>query len=172
MRTDSEVYVYFIAIILTNYCLLTTGQSSEAECAWTACGANSCDDEAYPYKWATGTCKVNSLCLTDSSPRLYCCNEPSPYSETYWIGTSPVCGASCDFCKAEDECIISKDTCGDGSACRSGSKTLCGKLNPAEHLKKIPWFYWLIGAAALVAVGLFVLGTSIACCNYCKCCTS
>ena len=55
MQTRAVVYFYFITIILTNYCLVTSGQTSNAECAWTACGANSCNDETYPYKWATGT---------------------------------------------------------------------------------------------------------------------
>ena len=171
MQIRAVVYFYFITIILTNYCLVTSGQTSNAECAWTACGANSCNDETYPYKWVTGTCEVTNQCLTDSSPRLYCCNEPSPYSETYWIGIPPNCGGNCDFCKPGDECIISEDRCGDGSACSYGSKTLCGELNPTGQLNRIPWYVWLIIAAVLVAAGLGVLGT-ITCCVKCQCCTS
>ena len=127
----ADIYLYFIiAIILNNICLLAYGQDSKAQCTWSGCGADSCDNATYPHKWATGTCEENFLCLSGSSPRLYCCEVPSPYTETYWIGTPPFCGVSCDDCKVNDECIISQDPCGDGSACVSGSKTLCGQLHP------------------------------------------
>ena len=170
MRREVLLYIVAIALINSNYYPLASGQDSKAQCAWSDCGAESCDDEAYPYKWATGTCEESFLCLSGSSPRLYCCEVPSPYIETYWIGTPPLCGVSCDDCKVNDECILSQDPCGDGSLCVSGSKTLCGQLHPAEQLKKIPWYYWLIGAALLIAVGIGGI-SGVACCVGCNCCS-
>ena len=170
MRREVLLYIVAIALVNSNYCLLAFGQNSKARCAWSGCGADSCDDAAYPYKWATGTCKGILFCLSVSSPRLYCCDIPSPYVKTYWIGTAPVCGVSCDDCRVNDECIVSQDPCGDGSAnCLSGSKTLCGQLQPAGPLKNIRWYYWLIGAVVLIAVGIGGI-SGIACCVRCICC--
>ena len=171
MMMRAEVYFYFTTIIL-NYCLLTSGQNAEAQCVWSDCGARSCNDEAYPHEWATATCEENFQCLSGSRPRLYCCEVPSPYIDTFWSGTAPFCGASCNDCKDQNsECIISQDDCGDGVACLSGSKTLCGVLHPSEALKKIPLVYWIVIAVVLVLVGLGSL-FGIACCIGCYCCAN
>ena len=105
---------------MLNYCLLTSGQNAEAQCVWSDCGATRCNNDAYPYEWATATCEENFQCLSGSRPRLYCCEVPSPYIDTFWLGTAPFCGVSCNDCKdLNSECIISEDDCGDGTACIS-----------------------------------------------------
>ena len=160
----------YFAIIILNYCLFTYGQNTSPQCAWSACGARICDDEAYPYEWATGTCEENFLCLSGSSPRLYCCEVPSPYVSTFWSGQAPFCGASCNDCKdVNAECIISQDPCGDGTACVSGSKTLCGQPDPIESLKKIPVYTWIILAVVLVIAGIGGV-SGVVCCVACNCC--
>ena len=152
----------------------SSSDSAQRECVWTDCGdisVNVCSGSQYPYLWATGTCGASSKCANGET-RLYCCNQASPYASTYWLGTSPDCGGSCDYCKVNDECIIPANECGDGDRCVSGSKALCGQLNPDEQLKKIPWYYYVIGAAVLVSAALIGIGgTTIYCCINCDCCT-
>jgi len=146
----------------------------DPQCRWTGCGASTCESEGiYPYEWGSSYCSPGRTCSFDEGLSLYCCETPTPYSETYWLGTSPFCGVSCSDCTGSDECIIPSNDCGDGLNCLTGTKVLCGKLNPDEQLRRIPTYAWIILASILVIAALCGLsGATIYCCFKCNCCSS
>ena len=158
-------FPYALTIILV-LCLPILGQDNNSpQCAWSTCDATHCEG-SYPYLWAKGTCGIFGC-----TSSLYCCEVPSPYIDTYWVGTAVFCGASCSDCRGNDECIIPSNPCGDGQTCWTGSKTLCGELNPLEQLQEIPWYYFVVGAVVLIVVGLLAVGgVTCYCCKNGKCC--
>ena len=170
------VCFFTVIIILLGFCYSTSSQDtvdpSKRNCIWSNCGSPSCSSSQYPYQWASGKCGGPSC--SGGSSALYCCDIPSPYVSTYWLGTALFCGGSCNDCNVNDECIIGSNPCGDGERCWTGSKALCGRLDPDKLVKRnLTTFYILgaIGGFILVALALLALGGSVYyCCINCDCC--
>ena len=103
--------------------------ASALSCQWKgtapSCGASPRDCVGkYNHYWTFGKCGDGAMCVTGY--KVYCCDEPSPYSILYWMGTAPFCNAGCNNCFTGDDCI-QDNNCGDGAQCWSGSKILCGR---------------------------------------------
>ena len=56
----------------------------------------------YNHYWTWGKCGDGEMCVTGY--KVYCCDEPSPYSILYWRGTAPFCNADCNDCYTGDDC--------------------------------------------------------------------
>ena len=166
-------FIVTISILIINQCCPAFGRD-DPQCAWTRCGASNCEEDGiFPFEWGSGYCTPSTTCSFSAGLSLYCCETPSIYSETYWLGTAPFCGVSCSDCSTNDECIIPSNSCGDGLECATGTKVLCGVLNPDEQIKRIPTYAWIILAVLLVCGALIGLGgASIYCCYNCGCCGS
>ena len=152
---------------------------SQSVCIWSDCGATSCNDiVGFQHQWSTGSCGHSITPCDNGEQRLYCCQEPNPYTRIYW-GNS--CTASCNDCEGNDACIIPSNACGDQDKCTFGGRALCGKTKTQETLQNggqrstsgLSWYYILLivlGAGGLVTAGAIAIFVPILCCNGCNCC--
>ena len=152
---------------------------SQNICIWSDCGATSCNDlVGFQHQWASGSCGNSITPCDNGEQRLYCCQEPNPYTRVYW-GTS--CTASCNDCQGNDACIILSNACGDqADKCAFGpGRALCGNTKTQDTVQGggqrsgFPWYYSLLialGAVGLVTVGAIAIVVPILCCNGCNCC--
>ena len=159
----SWICVHFLCLPSPGY------QQTETEiCKWSQCAQVSCSEViGYPVELQSGTCLEpdGTTCSMDYSH--YCCQEPSPYTSAYWVGTPPNCNATCSDCTSKgDDCLDERNRCGVGETCESGFKVLCGIREvtepPTAPKNSSTSNRWPYGPYLIASLGLFVSCCSIA----------
>lgn len=102
------------------------GQSLPPGCRWVGtapiCEGSPSDCNSNEQYLVSSSCGDGATCV--SGTKVLCCPISDGYTNAHWVGTAPFCDGECSDCGGND-CIFANN-CGDGAACFSGQKVLCG----------------------------------------------